>query len=74
MYSTVQYITVQYSAVQYSTVQYSTASDSCQVSMKFEFMYEISKNKVSDFMKIRPAAAELLYEDRQTDGQTDGQT
>jgi hypothetical protein len=36
--------------------------------MKFEF----SKNtQISNFVKIRPAGAEMFYVDGQTDGQTD---
>ena len=42
--------------------------------MKLEFVDEFSKNNVSNFMKIRPVAAELFSADWGTDGLTDRRT
>ena len=44
-----------------------------QILMKLEFFFEMfSKNtKTSNFLNIRPVAAELFHADGQMDGQTD---
>jgi hypothetical protein len=41
--------------------------------MKLVFSRQIfeKKSQISNFIKIRPVAAELLHADRRTDGQTD---
>ena len=55
----------------YSTVQYSTGC-SCMIVIKLTFIHSFfsTNTQISNFMTIRPVAADLFHVDRQTDGRT----
>jgi hypothetical protein len=50
----------------YTVVMYSTRY-SCQILMKLEFSRKIFEKQTSNFVKIRPAEAELFHVEGQTD-------
>jgi hypothetical protein len=48
-----------------------SARYSCQILMRLDFIDRFSKNSLN-LIKIVPLAAEVFYEDRQTDSWTNG--